>query len=1227
MLSKDSSPVFLVALTMFGLLFPAITAPRATRSVPSTEFATSGGSAGTDSTRSNSPDSPSNSGETCPGALPVVSSCTDAWQATLKDFFFPVGPEPTSGTSEASRAAQLASATFAPVAKHTDRLPVTQVQPGTAPPELELQTATFEPAAPTCRPFLKLPPLRFLIATVADPAATGLRASYDQALEAVGTAVESFGYRRDRYWNPWDAYAPGMRKRIGSAQPSESCAEQLPGLLLYRPDPKAPPDRPESHPLAVLVIGESPTWGIHKRAFTTALDLVAFEQGGPHAAIRILGPSYSGSAESLKKAIQRWRQTTPEASFDIVTGSATSPLNSEVYFRPESNLSFRQATIPDDVLQQAFYRYLHERWGVPSQCVGFSCVLEHVAVFSESGTEYGRSFQQASQAEHWPVYAPEWPIQFNLLHISSVRASYEASSKGSPPAAPTAFVGPTTLDPRMDNAARTDTLPLLSRSTPASDDLVLSRLIASISDRGIQFVGIAGTDSADVVFLAQHVRQHRPDIRLFVFDGDIMYTHPDFLSATGGMLMVTPYPVTPALQSWSIPYLTDPKGADLGQVPEVQTFATPAGMGTYRAARMLLEGTDPRKRKADDADTSRLAVWISAVGLDGAWPLAVIAEPERYGRGEPLAAQSDGRSHSLREAPPPSSWTAFAVGVLTLCAWVLVGLCLALRAPKRLPKLFRPFQAISIDGSSSLSKACLIGLAIGSAVAIALPVTWLTSIQAPVTFHRAALMHILVGGLSLLVLGASMIALVTLLSRIGRRPPSGAALIILLWLAPLALVLFFDWELLRPTGPGVVGRLFALRAVAIGNRLSPVLPLMLSIGLLYLMAVVHVQRLWIRGRWSLASADHPLPPDWPADAPWQVGPVRQLGADLSAWMRQILPAGVATAVALAVALEVRPISSLEGKAINALFHVLFIASGVVVVTSFVWLLSVWSSLGGYLTRLGREYDPNALQAAMRRLPDGLAASSATRLAGLPSEAEQARSLMKLATWLHSNRQSMADWLAMNCPTTSRARFEGAFDRSFGALQALGKEPSDKEFFDATFRVRTGLLPLLQELWNEPTHRRPAPAKQTDEEAPDKGDADAATWLARLEELVAGHAAICIHPVVSQLRLFLALGVGGALLWALAIGSYTFEPARLLMTIVAVCLIAILLTAFALFVSLERNELLSALSKTEAKITWTTFLSDALMWIVLPFLAFLSVQYPAAANSVASWLAPAGRLLQ
>ena len=50
--------------------------------------------------------------------------------------------------------------------------------------------------------------------------------------------------------------------------------------------------------------------------------------------------------------------------------------------------------------------------------------------------------------------------------------------------------------------------------------------------------------------------------------------------------------------------------------------------------------------------------------------------------------------------------------------------------------------------------------------------------------------------------------------------------------------------------------------------------------------------------------------------------------------------------------------------------------------------------------------------------------------------------------------------------------------------------------------------------------------------------------------------------------------------------------------------------------------MSALSKTKAEITWNTFLSDALTWVVLPFLAFLAVQYPAAANQISSWLQPA-----
>lgn len=140
-------------------------------------------------------------------------------------------------------------------------------------------------------------------------------------------------------------------------------------------------------------------------------------------------------------------------------------------------------------------------------------------------------------------------------------------------------------------------------------------------------------------------------------------------------------------------------------------------------------------------------------------------------------------------------------------------------------------------------------------------------------------------------------------------------------------------------------------------------------------------------------------------------------------------------------------------------------------------------------------------------------------------------------------------------------------------------------------------------------------------------ADAAVWLTKAEELVAGHAAICVHPLVAQLRALLYLEIGSALLWALAIGSYMFQPERLLTTVVVAAVIVIVLTALFVFIELERDEMLSALNKTDPEITWRTFLADALMWIVLPCLAFIAVQYPAATNHVASWLGPAAKIFQ
>src|SRR5262249_40261533 len=124
----------------------------------------------------------------------------------------------------------------------------------------------------SCAPLPSLHDSRILIATVVDPEASGLKAHFDRQLEAIIRGIEASGYQRSRFWMPWgpQGRSAGRGDRAG-AGPEPSCASRIPGIMLFRPSS----DRLDDPALVLLLVGETPTWGVHKRALFTSLNLSA----------------------------------------------------------------------------------------------------------------------------------------------------------------------------------------------------------------------------------------------------------------------------------------------------------------------------------------------------------------------------------------------------------------------------------------------------------------------------------------------------------------------------------------------------------------------------------------------------------------------------------------------------------------------------------------------------------------------------------------------------------------------------------------------------------------------------------------------------------------------------------------------------------------------------------------------------------------------------------------
>ena len=200
--------------------------------------------------------------------------------------------------------------------------------------------------------------LRFLIVTVPDPDDTSVSHDFDSILAAVLRAAESEGYVAERYLLPWDPESTGKPSvsepepllrpvpRPDARPPTGHGGREgtiLAGAILCRhvnvaenqdgrgtaegknqkgeADAEAQADKAnaseqDENLLMLLLVPETPAWGIDKKRLRAAIDLAIKHEHIIHKTnqrendqnvddrIRIVGPTFSGSFESLAEAIK-----------------------------------------------------------------------------------------------------------------------------------------------------------------------------------------------------------------------------------------------------------------------------------------------------------------------------------------------------------------------------------------------------------------------------------------------------------------------------------------------------------------------------------------------------------------------------------------------------------------------------------------------------------------------------------------------------------------------------------------------------------------------------------------------------------------------------------------------------------------------------------------------------------------------------------------------------------
>jgi hypothetical protein len=491
-----------------------------------------------------------------------------------------------------------------------------------------------------------------MIATIPDVIDSGLGYQFETALQALrrGAEAEVGGqsYFRDRSFLPWDDRGAEADQQKNSA----ACRTSTPGIILFR---GGDPNR--GRLFAMLLVGESPTAGLRQAAMLSALEIQKRfaeyrerKEGAeePARQVSIIGPSFSGSAQSLRLVLKNWAdpdQNPEPVRFRIISGTATGsrvpgwlgrkgePLTAT------STISYAATTVPAATVECSYLGFLAHRLGLPDDGRE-PATLSGVATLSESGTEFGATTDgvgcrfRAGHSLHFP------------FHVSSLRDAYEdldhqdgAKKEGS-------IARATSLDASLrEGRVPLDVESAPSQKTRTAQDIALIHVLERISTSHVRHLAIHATDVGDAIFLARKIRDVAPDVRLAFFDADALLLHSSFRRELIGSLVVTPYPFL-GLAEFAQP-ATNGRTFD--------GFESGNAEGLFNAV-LAQRGAGPKELKDYLVGShAPLPTWISTIGRGLLVPARVRAtadcEGTIYGAEPPERSTELARLCELRKLP------------------------------------------------------------------------------------------------------------------------------------------------------------------------------------------------------------------------------------------------------------------------------------------------------------------------------------------------------------------------------------------------------------------------------------------------------------------------------------------------------------------------------------------------------------------------------------------------
>ena len=1084
-----------------------------------------------------------------------------------------------------------------------------------------------------------------LIAIVPDPIESRFGDVFDALLESLQRAAEAAGFVLgpfDLAWNK-ECEAPDKKTENMCASAANKIYERQPSIMLFR-DPHLA--HGESHILVIFLVGETPRAGVELAALTLALDQAASlpqtvnellsPRGGsakaspPSQRIRIMGPTFSGSASSLEFGLRDWvgkrkLQRMPVPRITIISGSANAIDNTR--FLSGLDASFYATMVPVQSARAALLKWL-----------GLSA-KDEVAILSEGDTVYGgqllSSHPTSSPMPTQEGLQPTTPklLQFAFpLHIADLeRAAKESEQSTADNSNPSLSLGRRDLPLATDQSSTTgDVIPLFSAAQTNAMEVALGELLETIHDRRIPYSIIGATDIHDIDYIAKQLQNCCAESRIITLNSDLLYLHSEVNPNLAGAIVASTYPLISQNQRW-----TAAKGSW-----QTYQFSSEIGEGVFNATVALL-GKPERMVEYGipfRPASQKPVLWLTVVGRGDVWPVEVLRIDDSDGY---LYSKLTGGSTSdAVNAPVAFEFFFVAASVVCSIVWLMMitilfptldetdGVLAGLR--RGLPISTQIYFGESVFRTNRRARRVYLFIfAIGLLISYAI-LSWYCCLSffrgwPPSGDHWAQIRSGSIILLGLIAVWCGSTASVGTLWLI--RQPANRSRVpyrIRIYGSILAVVIVVGEFFTGRRIDSIKAAFLFLRATTLGSGVSPLAPLLWAAvaGLLMLMCVL--RRLNLSESRNVKAVFLNFGTDsFKGIQQFETKVSNELSAPLPRVMYLVPISLVVGAVYCYAHWGIIP-ASLDGGSFAILFLILGFVVYWVIATVLIRLVITWLAIRRLLRNLYWHPSRRFYATLHQGLPDGENTvtdmlSADPSVTALEVSLEQARVLARYAPAQPALPQRRATTVEGRLASNSHliARLTNRAERS---LEDAFQADAQSRWRDAT-RLR-GIAERLVARLSQKIAETFEPAWTLDEQEPwsDAGVPGESVMTAG-GGYIAARVADFLHQVLPQVSVFAFSATAGVIMMLFAVSSYPFPAQGRLVVFNWVFVLFTVGTCAFVYFSMNRDRVLSLLSGTSpGKVSWnTTFVLQIFTHGVLPILAVLGAAFPAKFGLLAQWI--------